>query len=62
MRLFLLLFCLSAAATPALAQTRPAPTNPDSLRMVWADVDHFWRAYDQLATARSPADSLASWS
>ena len=57
MRLLLLLLYLTA--TPAPAQTRPAPTNPDSLRMVWADVDHFWRAYDQLATARSPADSVA---
>lgn len=40
------------------AQTRPPQSNPDSLRVVWADVDHFWRAYDQLRTAATRPDSL----
>lgn len=55
----LLLTGLLAGSVPALAQTRPTQTNPDSLRIVWADVDHFWTAYDQLPTARTTADSLA---
>ncbi|MBD2721609.1 hypothetical protein [Hymenobacter armeniacus] len=55
----LLLAGLLAASAPALAQTRPPQPNPDSLRVVWADVDHFWTAFDHLAAARSTADSLA---
>lgn len=58
-RCLLLLAGLLAATAPAHAQTRPTQTNPDSLRVVWADVDHFWTAFDHLATARTPADSLA---
>ena len=55
----LLLAGLLAASTLAHAQTRPPQPNPDSLRVVWADVDHYWTAFDHLATARSTADSLA---
>ena len=44
----------------AHAQTVPlTQSNPDSLRVVWADVDRFWRVYDQLPTATATADSLA---
>ncbi len=51
---------LLTGAWPAHGQaTRPAQPNPDSLRVEWADVDRFWRTYDQLATAGSRADSLA---
>ncbi len=43
----------------ASAQSPRPRTTADSLRIVWADVDHFWQAYDRLATARTTADSLA---
>jgi hypothetical protein len=42
-----------------MAQQTVAHAKPNSLRIVWTDVDHFWQAYDQLATARTSADSLA---
>ena len=37
----------------------PIQSNPDSLRVVWADVDRFWQAYDQLSAAATTADSTA---
>ena len=44
----------------AHAQTVPLnQSNSDSLRVVWADVDRFWRVYDQLPAAVATADSLA---
>lgn len=44
----------------AHAQTVPfTQSNPDSLRVVWTDVNRFWRAYDQLPAAATTADSLA---
>lgn len=55
----LLLAGLLALNELAYAQTPPVQTNPDSMRVVWADVDRFWRAYDQLSGATTTADSLA---
>ena len=55
----LLLFCWLFPTCLVHAQHSAAHTNPDSLRVVWADVDHFWQAYDELATAHTTADSLA---
>jgi hypothetical protein len=52
---FLFLFCSLLAGAKASAQQ----SSPDSLRIVWADVDRFWQTYDQLAQARTRADSLA---
>ena len=57
-RLALLTWLLTASGT-TYAQIQPNQTNTDELRVVWADVDRFWRAYDQLSTATSTADSLA---
>ena len=43
----------------APAQTRPSTANPDSLRVVWTDVDQFWHAFDRLQSATNTPDSLA---
>lgn len=56
---FFLLSCLLLLTPLAHAQRPGIPSNPDSLRISWADVDRFWQAYDQLATAGTTADSLA---
>lgn len=51
---------LLALSLSAHAQTMPlVQSDPDSLRVVWADVDRFWRAYDRLSAAVATADSLA---
>ena len=50
----LIISAFAHAQTASLTQL-----NPNSMRVVWADVDRFWRAYDQLPAAASTADSLA---
>jgi hypothetical protein len=43
----------------AQTSARPGTPSPDSLRVIWTDIDHFWQAFDQLKSAASTADSLA---
>ena len=61
MRQFCYSFLLVVFCTVGTAQAQPRAgrTTPDSLRVVWTDVDNFWRAYDRLATATSTADSVS---
>jgi hypothetical protein len=49
-------FGIGAAAH---AQAPLASSNPDYMRIVWTDVENFWRAYDKLATAKTSSDSLS---
>jgi len=58
MRYFLIIY-LFLLGVLAHAQQPAARTNPDSLKVVWTDVDHFWQVYDRLATAKTTADSTA---
>ncbi len=57
--LFYSIALLAALSLHASAQPSRPRVAADSLRIVWSDVDHFWQAYDRLATARTTADSLA---
>lgn len=56
LRLTRLLFSLLSLL---LASPGAQQSNPDSLRVVWADADRFWQTYDQLVQARTRADSIA---
>ena len=49
-------FCTGVAA---YAQTPTASSNPNAMRIVWTDVDNFWRTYDKLTTAKTNSDSLS---
>ena len=52
-----LLFALPPSGT---AQT--LPTNPDSVRIITADIENFWQAYDQIGPGSTREDSVRAFS
>ena len=57
-RVILTIWFFSIGAV-AHSQNRSPVSNPDEMRIVWVDVDNFWRAYDRLASAKNTSDSLS---
>ena len=49
---------LTTFGASCAAQEAPSHTDPDSVRLVTTDVDHFWEAFHALAGARTSEDSL----
>jgi hypothetical protein len=48
------------AASAASAQA-PRHAHPDSVRIVTADIENFWRAYDRLTSQSTRADSIQTF-